>query len=47
MRYMLDTNICIYLIKKKPLQVLEKLHKGVSEDTKTNRILPTNVIKKP
>jgi len=25
MRYLLDTNICIYLIKKKPLQVLEKL----------------------
>jgi tRNA(fMet)-specific endonuclease VapC len=27
MRYMLDTNICIYLIKKKPAQVLEKLKK--------------------
>lgn len=25
MRYLLDTNICIYLIKRKPLQVLEKL----------------------
>lgn len=25
MRYLLDTNICIYLIKKKPLQVLKKL----------------------
>ena len=25
MRYMLDTNICIYLIKKKPIRVLEKL----------------------
>ena len=25
MRYMLDTNICIYLIKHKPLQVFEKL----------------------
>lgn len=25
MRYLLDTNICIYLIKKKPLQVLERL----------------------
>jgi tRNA(fMet)-specific endonuclease VapC len=24
MRYLLDTNICIYLIKKKPAQVLEK-----------------------
>ncbi len=25
MRYLLDTNICIYLIKKKPLKILEKL----------------------
>ncbi|QUS62157.1 type II toxin-antitoxin system VapC family toxin [Synechocystis sp. PCC 7339] len=25
MKYLLDTNICIYLIKKKPLQVLAKL----------------------
>lgn len=25
MRYMLDTNICIYLIKHKPLQFFEKL----------------------
>ncbi|MPR34536.1 type II toxin-antitoxin system tRNA(fMet)-specific endonuclease VapC [Salmonirosea aquatica] len=24
MEYMLDTNICIYIIKKKPLQVFEK-----------------------
>ncbi len=24
MRYLLDTNICIYLIKKKPLRVFEK-----------------------
>lgn len=24
MKYMLDTNICIYIIKKKPIQVLEK-----------------------
>jgi tRNA(fMet)-specific endonuclease VapC len=24
MKYMLDTNICIYLIKQKPIQVLEK-----------------------
>ncbi len=24
MKYMLDTNICIYLIKRKPFQVLEK-----------------------
>ncbi len=26
MRYMLDTNICIYLIKKKPLRVLNKFN---------------------
>jgi tRNA(fMet)-specific endonuclease VapC len=25
MKYMLDTNICIYLIRKKPIQVLKKL----------------------
>ena len=25
MRFMLDTNICIYIIKKKPLKVLERL----------------------
>jgi len=27
MKYMLDTNICIYLIKQKPRQVLERLQK--------------------
>ena len=26
MRYLLDTNICIYLIKKRPHQVLEKFN---------------------
>ena len=26
MRYLLDTNICIYLIKKRPRQVLEKFN---------------------
>ena len=26
MRYLLDTNICIYLIKKKPIQVLQKFN---------------------
>ncbi|MFW6308641.1 MAG: type II toxin-antitoxin system tRNA(fMet)-specific endonuclease VapC [bacterium] len=26
MKYMLDTNICIYIIKEKPLKVLEKFH---------------------
>lgn len=32
MRYMLDTNICIYLIKKKPRQVLAKLNKLAVSD---------------
>ena len=27
MKYMLDTNICIYIIKKKPLQVIETFKK--------------------
>lgn len=30
MRYMLDTNICIYAIKNKPEQVLEYIHKNMS-----------------
>ncbi|MDP6042276.1 MAG: type II toxin-antitoxin system VapC family toxin, partial [Candidatus Latescibacteria bacterium] len=32
MRYMLDTNICIYLIKKKPAQVIQKFRKEDIED---------------
>jgi tRNA(fMet)-specific endonuclease VapC len=27
MKYMLDTNICIYIIKKKPVQVIQALQK--------------------
>ena len=27
MKYLLDTNICIYLIKKKPIEVVKKLSK--------------------
>jgi tRNA(fMet)-specific endonuclease VapC len=27
MKYMLDTNICIYLIKKKPVEVIKRLQK--------------------
>lgn len=27
MKYMLDTNICIYIIKKRPIQVLQALQK--------------------
>ena len=29
MKYMLDTNICIYAIKKKPDTVLERLHREI------------------
>ena len=31
MKYMLDTDICIYVIKKKPDRVLAALHAGVQE----------------
>ena len=31
MRYMLDTNICIYAIKNQPTQVLQRLRSHVSE----------------
>jgi len=31
MSYMLDTNICIYLIKRKPMSVLEKMQKHVQD----------------
>lgn len=30
MKYMLDTNICVYLIKKKPESVLENLHSNMA-----------------
>ena len=33
MHFMLDTNICIYTIKKKPLRVLEKLNSLIPSDT--------------
>jgi tRNA(fMet)-specific endonuclease VapC len=32
MKYMLDTNICIYLIKQKPIKVLNKLRKINPDD---------------
>lgn len=32
MRYMLDTNICIYAIKHKPPQVFQKLHEHDPEE---------------
>ena len=30
--YLLDTNICIYTINKKPIEVLSKLKKKASKD---------------
>lgn len=32
MKYMLDTNICVYLIKKKPENVLMNLHANMGAD---------------
>ncbi len=32
MAFMLDTNICIYVIKKKPDSVLRKLHRHLHDD---------------
>jgi len=31
MKYMLDTNICIYIIKRKPTSVLEKMNEHLSD----------------
>ncbi len=31
MKYMLDTNICVYLIKRKPENVLINLHSNISD----------------
>lgn len=31
MKYMLDTNICIYIIKKKPTSVIERLHTMIDD----------------
>ncbi len=31
MKYMLDTNICVYLIKKKPENVLRNLHSSMND----------------
>lgn len=32
MRYMLDTNICIYCIKHKPIEVFSRLQKCIDDD---------------
>jgi len=31
MKYMLDTDICVHLIKQKPASVLNKLHSGLGD----------------
>lgn len=33
MRYLLDTNICIYLIKKRPIEAIERFRKHSPKDT--------------
>ncbi len=38
MQYMLDTNICIYIIKKKPPHVLERLQSFAIEDVAISSI---------
>lgn len=38
MRYMLDTNICIYLIKRKPLVVVQKLRSLAISDVAISSI---------
>lgn len=38
MKYMLDTNICVYLIKKKPENVLIKLHSNMGEGVSISSI---------
>ncbi len=38
MRYLLDTNICIYLIKKRPLAVLERFRQYAPKDVAISTI---------
>ena len=38
MRYLLDTNICIYLIKKRPTEVLEQFRKHSPQDVAISTI---------
>jgi tRNA(fMet)-specific endonuclease VapC len=38
MRYLLDTNICIYLIKKRPLEVLERFRQHSPQDVAISTI---------
>jgi tRNA(fMet)-specific endonuclease VapC len=39
MRFLLDTNICIYIIKQKPLQVFEKFHTLDKSDVVVSAII--------
>ena len=38
MRYLLDTNICIYLIKKRPLEVIERFRQHPPRDVAISTI---------
>jgi len=44
MRYILDTDICIYIIKKKPEQVLKKLAKFESTDIASSAVTLSELI---
>jgi tRNA(fMet)-specific endonuclease VapC len=44
MRYILDTDICIYIIKKKPEQVLKKLAKLESTDAVISAVTLSELI---
>ena len=44
MRYILDTDICIYIIKKKPEQVLKKLAKLASTDIAISTVTLSELI---
>ncbi len=44
MRYLLDTDICIYIIKKKPEQVLKKLAKLESTDAVISAVTLSELI---
>jgi tRNA(fMet)-specific endonuclease VapC len=44
MRYLLDTNICIYIIKKKPEQVLKKLTKLESTEVAISAVTLSELI---
>ena len=44
MKYLLDTNICVYLIKKKPENVLRKLHLNMNEGVAISAITLAELI---